>query len=110
MEQVQSLATHWLLILVIVAFFAGYVDAIAGGGGMILIPALLFAGIPAVAAMAANKIVAMSGTAIAVVKFALARQVNWKVVAWSALPCLLASYLGGRVALHMSDELLNVSL
>ena len=106
MEQVQSLAIHWLLILVIVAFFAGYVDAIAGGGGMILIPALLFAGIPAVAAMAVNKIVAMSGTTIAVIKFALARQVNWKVVAWSALPCLLASYLGGRAALHVSDALL----
>ena len=106
MEQVQSLAMHWLLILVLVAFFAGYIDAIAGGGGMILIPALLFAGIPAVAAMAVNKIVAMSGTAIAVLKFALARQVSWKIVLWSALPCLLASYFGGLVALHMSETVL----
>ena len=107
MELAQELSHYWLLLLVLVAFVAGYVDAIAGGGGMILIPALLFAGIPAVSAMAVNKIVAIAGTSLAVVKYALAKQVDWRLVYWSLLPCLIASFLGGKMALSLSDELLS---
>ena len=43
MEFASGVSHYWLLVLVVVAFLAGYVDAIAGGGGMVLIPALLFA-------------------------------------------------------------------
>lgn len=107
MEFAQELSHYWLLLLVLVAFVAGYVDAIAGGGGMILIPALLFAGIPAVSAMAVNKIVAIAGTFLAVIKYAVAKQVNWRLVLWSLLPCLIASFLGGKLALSLSDELLS---
>jgi uncharacterized membrane protein YfcA len=106
MELAQDLSHFWLLILVAVAFLAGYVDAIAGGGGMVLIPALLFAGVPAVSAMAVNKIVAIAGTSLAVIKYALAKQVHWRLVLWSLLPCLLASFLGGKLALSLSEEVL----
>lgn len=102
----QELNSYWLLALVVVAFLAGYVDAIAGGGGVVLIPALLFAGVPAVSAMAVNKIVAIAGTTLAVVKYALAKQVYWRLVFWSLLPCLAASFLGGKLALLLSDKVL----
>ena len=107
MELTHELSHFWLLLLVIVAFVAGYVDAIAGGGGMILIPALLFAGIPAVSAMAVNKVVAIAGTFLAVIKYALAKQVSWRLVLWSLLPCLIASFIGGKAALSLSDTLLS---
>lgn len=107
MELTQELSHFWLLLLVIVAFVAGYVDAIAGGGGMILIPALLFAGIPAVSAMAVNKVVAIAGTSLAVIKYALAKQVSWHLVFWALLPCLIASFIGGKAALSLSDSLLS---
>ena len=35
-----------LLALIVVAFIAGFIDAIAGGGGLLTIPALLTAGLP----------------------------------------------------------------
>lgn len=44
-----------LVGLAIVAFVAGFIDAIAGGGGMITIPALLFTGIPPLLALGTNK-------------------------------------------------------
>lgn len=106
MEQAQGFGDYYLLALVMVAFLAGYVDAIAGGGGMILIPALLFTGLPAVSAMAVNKMVAMSGTSLAVIKYVLARQIHWRLVLWSLIPCLLASFIGGQVALAANEQLL----
>jgi len=43
-------------LLILAAFFAGLVDSIAGGGGLITIPALLLAGVPPVMAIATNKL------------------------------------------------------
>lgn len=44
-----------VVFLIACAFVAGFVDSIAGGGGMITIPALLFAGIPPLQALGTNK-------------------------------------------------------
>ena len=46
-----------LAILFVVAFVAGFIDAIAGGGGLITIPALLMTGIPPAVALGTNKLV-----------------------------------------------------
>lgn len=54
-----------LVALAFVGGLAGFVDAVAGGGGMIGIPALLFAGLPPVAALATNKLQGVVGTAMA---------------------------------------------
>ena len=45
-----------ILALGLVAMIAGFIDAIAGGGGLITLPALLLAGIPPVSAIATNKL------------------------------------------------------
>ena len=44
-----------LAILVFASFCAGFIDSIAGGGGFILVPALMLAGLPPQAAIATNK-------------------------------------------------------
>ena len=54
-----------LLILLLVGLLAGFVDAIAGGGGMVSLPALLSVGLPPINALAVNKAQAWLGTAIA---------------------------------------------
>lgn len=54
-----------LLALAGVGVAAGFVDAIAGGGGLIALPALLSAGLPPVAALASNKMQSVVGTAMA---------------------------------------------
>lgn len=50
-------------LLVAVAVCAGFVDAIAGGGGLLTLPALLMAGLPPVAAIATNKLQGTFGVA-----------------------------------------------
>ncbi len=106
MENLFELNNYWLIALTLVAFSAGYIDAVAGGGGMLNLPALLFAGVPPVSALAVNKITGIAGTTLAVIKYAFEKRIHWRTVFYAAIPCLLASYIGGKMALNASAEVL----
>ena len=60
-----SVELSTLAILVLVAFIAGFIDAIAGGGGLLTIPALLTAGLPPHLALGTNKLSSSFGSAAA---------------------------------------------
>lgn len=61
----EFISPEILALLVGVAMLAGLVDAIAGGGGLLALPALLWAGIPPLQALATNKLQGSFGTATA---------------------------------------------
>ncbi len=63
----------WLLLA---AFLAGFVDAIAGGGGLISVPALLLAGATPIEALATNKLQGTFGAGTAMITYARAGQVR----------------------------------
>src|SRR5689334_21238104 len=54
-----------IALLTLVAMIAGFVDSIAGGGGILIMPALLWAGVPPIYALGTNKLQSVFGTAIA---------------------------------------------
>src|SRR3954447_22282454 len=56
-------------LLIVAAFFAGLVDAIAGGGGLVALPALLAAGLPPHVALGTNKGQAVFGAASSAISF-----------------------------------------
>lgn len=56
------MAFEILILLFFVAMLAGFVDAMAGGGGLLTIPALLLSGVPPIAALATNKLQASAGS------------------------------------------------
>lgn len=80
-----------LLALGFVAMVAGFIDAIAGGGGLITLPALLIAGIPPVSAIATNKLQAAAATLSATISFARKGLIDWK----KGMPIAIMSFLGG---------------
>lgn len=51
-----DIAFHLLLLLCAAAFFAGFVDSIAGGGGLITVPVMLIAGFPPLQTLGTNKV------------------------------------------------------
>ncbi len=57
---------------------AGFIDAIAGGGGLISVPALLWAGLPPQIALGTNKLQSSCGTVMAVLRYARAGLVSWR--------------------------------
>lgn len=106
MESVTELSVYWLIALTSIALLAGYIDAVAGGGGMLNLPALLFVGVPPVSALAISKVTGIAGTTLAVFKYTLNKKIEWKIVLYGAIPCLLASYIGGLLALNASEGML----
>lgn len=80
-----------ILTMTAVALAAGFLDAIAGGGGLITLPALLVAGIEPVAALATNKLQASCASVSATVSFARKGLLAWR----TALPMAAGSFLAG---------------
>ncbi len=71
-----EVATSLALLLILTAFFAGFVDSIAGGGGLITVPALLLAGASPVEALATNKLQGTFGAGTAMIAYARAGYVR----------------------------------
>lgn len=85
-----------LLVIFGIGAVAGFVDAIAGGGGLIMLPGLLVTGLPVGSAIATNKLCGTCGAITSSLKFANARQVNWSACRLMAAPVIIGSFLGSR--------------
>jgi uncharacterized protein len=94
----MDLSLELLLMLAAVAAVAGFVDAVAGGGGLITIPALLLAGVPPVMAVATNKLQGTIGTLTSTLAFARAGHVDLKGGAGIAIFAFAGSIVGGMLA------------
>jgi uncharacterized protein len=99
-----------LALLVLAAFCAGFVDSIAGGGGLITIPALLLAGAPPVTALATNKLQGLFGALSAAVHYARAGQVDLRAVIWPAVAAFVASGVGAVFASWVPVEVIRAGL
>ena len=99
----------WLLVaLGLTAFFAAGVDAIAGGGGLINVPALLLAGLPVPVALGTNKLAGIAGQVTATATFAAARAIRWQLVFTGAVAALGGALLGTRTVLHVDQSVLRI--
>ena len=74
-------------------FLAGLVDSIGGGGGLISLPAYLFAGLPVHMAIATNKLSSACGTSLATARFIRKGLVNLRL----AVPSVAAAVLGASL-------------
>jgi uncharacterized protein len=83
-----------LALLAFAGFVSGFVDAIAGGGGLITLPALALSGLDPVAAVATNKLGAVFGSGSATLAFARAGKIDLSTMAAPALAALAGSALG----------------
>ncbi len=86
---------------------AGFVDAIAGGGGLISLPAYMIAGIPAHMALGTNKMSSLMGTAVATWRFAKNGYIQIKKVIWFILAALLGSSIGSNLSLLVSEKVVE---
>ncbi len=72
----EALSAEILFLLFLAGLAGGFVDSIAGGGGLISVPALLATGMPPVSALATNKAQAMFGSLTAALTYARKGHVN----------------------------------
>ncbi|TXH96631.1 MAG: hypothetical protein E6Q73_13420 [Pseudorhodobacter sp.] len=103
-----EIATHLALLLILAAFVAGFVDSIAGGGGLIAMPMLLIAGATPLEALATNKLQGAFGAGTATVAYARAGHVRLKDQLGMAAVSALAAAAGALVAKAMPADVLRI--
>jgi len=90
--------------------FAGFVDSIAGGGGIISLPAYFLTGLPAHTCYGTNKFSAACGTTFAVGTYFRHGAMNVKVALIAALGSFIGSTIGSHVVLLLDDRMLKLML
>lgn len=99
------------LIVCPLVFLAGFVDSIAGGGGLISLPAYILAGIPAHTAIATNKLASSMGTTISTGRYLkngyLKGKKLIKIAICAGIAALIGSAIGSRLSLLASEKILK---
>ncbi|MFJ2744712.1 sulfite exporter TauE/SafE family protein [Streptomyces sp. NPDC087440] len=91
-------------LLTLAAFVAGFIDSIAGGGALILVPAVLFAGYSPQLALGTEKYVSTVGTLAALWNFARSKKVVWKLVGAGVVFALAGAFIGAKVILAFDAQ------
>ncbi|MBU3031908.1 TSUP family transporter [Paracoccus marinaquae] len=98
------------LLLVAAGFAAGFIDSIAGGGGLITVPALLLAGVPPAQALATNKVQGMFGAATAAFSYAARGLVDLRSQWRAALVAAAGGVLGAALVNQLPAQALQLVL
>lgn len=105
-----EVAAHILIFLMGAAFVAGFVDSIAGGGGLITLPAVLIAGADPVTALATNKIQGLFGAGSAAVSYTRAGKVDPRKQLGTAAIAFGAAVGGALMASHLPVGVIRLGL
>lgn len=98
------------LIVCPMVFLAGFVDAIAGGGGLISLPAYLLAGVPMHQAIATNKLSSATGTTISTIRYCRNTKVDWSIAGPAIILSLIGSSIGAKLTMMMPESVLKIVL
>ena len=93
--------------LIVMGFLAGFVDAVAGGGGLISLPALTFTGMPMSMVLGTNKLQSSIGTSMAVFKYYKDGLINFKTVSRGLLMGFIGACLGAVTANYVSNDFMR---
>lgn len=100
----SDLSLLTVVTLVALSFIGGFIDAVVGGGGLIVIPGLLisFPSAPLATLFGTNKIAALSGTSVAAFQYAKRVRFNYKLLAVAAIFSAIASFTGARIVSYIN--------
>jgi uncharacterized protein len=98
------------LSLFFLAFIAGTIDTIAGGGGLITLPAILATGLSPQVALGTNKLQASFGVGTAATKLYLKHRPPKSQVLFGMLFTLIGACIGAYLALHIQNKYLRESM
>ncbi|MCF7812083.1 sulfite exporter TauE/SafE family protein [Candidatus Gracilibacteria bacterium] len=93
-----------LILVFIVTFLVRIVGVITGGGGMVLIPFLVFLGLPPSEALATNRFGAL-GVNCSLLEFHRQKQVQWKLGLSLLIPTILGSVIGSFFVVSIDQQL-----
>ena len=95
----------WIIVCPLV-FLGGLIDAVAGGGGLITLPAYLVAGLPAHMASGTNKCGNLFGTLLSTVRFLKSGRVHMVSALCAAGGSLVGAFIGAQLNMFLSEQML----
>lgn len=105
--EISSFTIEILTFLFFAACISGFLDTLAGGGGLIALPALIISGIPPLFALGTNKLQGTIGTATATFMMIKTRRVQWDDVKLLMLAAFIGSTAGTIVVQFINTDILN---
>ncbi|AWS52075.1 MULTISPECIES: TSUP family transporter [Providencia] len=102
MDWLTAVAPEVYALLFFVALFAGFIDSIAGGGGLLTIPALLSVGITPVEALATNKLQAVGGSFSSTLYFVRRKAIDLREQLFPFIMTMIGAMLGA-IVIQMID-------
>lgn len=103
----MELTLEMFLIVCPLVFLGAFVDSIAGGGGLITLPAYLLAGLPPHFAIGTNKLSSAVGTTVSTVRFCKNKFVDWGIAIPSIVLALIGSALGANLVLLLNEKVMQ---
>jgi uncharacterized membrane protein YfcA len=108
--ELLGLSVELVAFLFVVSIIAGLIDTLAGGGGLIVLPALIMCGIPPLQALGTNKLQGTMGTATATLMMFKNNKVKLQDVKYMMLTAFLGAVLGTIIIQWVDTQLLSVMI
>lgn len=99
-----------MLVCIIGGILVGFVDSIAGGGGLISLPLLMAIGLPPHLAIGTNKFAATFGNAVSAIQFTKAGKIDLKLVKYMIPFGLLGAFCGCSLMVYLPEKILEPML
>lgn len=96
------------LVVCPLVFLAGFVDAVAGGGGLISLPAYMIVGLNPIDAIGTNKFSASCGTMVATMRYSRCGFIHWRELVPAIFMALIGSWFGARLALLVENDVFKI--
>ena len=107
-SDIMNLSFKQYLIICPLVFLAGFIDAIAGGGGLISLPAYLISGLPVHNALGTNKLSSSFGSATSTLRYSQMGYIKWKDTVCCIIFAFAGSALGAKCALLISEKIFKM--
>lgn len=105
-----SLSIETLLMLYFLIFISGFIDAVAGGGGLISLPAYMITGMPVHVAYGCNKFSGACGTTFSTIRFLKHRAIDIYIAAIAAVSSFIGSAIASHIVLILDEKVLKMML
>ncbi|WP_020413772.1 TSUP family transporter [Microbulbifer variabilis] len=102
-----SFSIELLSILFFIAVIAGLLDTLAGGGGLITVPALILSGVPPLTALGTNKLQGSIGTATATYMMIKSSKISWSGIKSLMLPAFIGAAIGTIAVQFINTDILS---
>lgn len=105
--EIFGFTAELLVFLFLIGIFAGFIDTLAGGGGLITLPALVMSGLPPLAALGTNKLQGSVGTAMATLMMLRKKRFVFSQVKALMLAAFIGSALGSIAVQFINAKALS---